>query len=79
MEETSGFYILRFPNDFEVSGLTIIKNSIKEDEKYICIYVNTNEPLGRQLFTLSHELYHVLFERSNELASYYKERMKKPY
>ncbi|NOW02443.1 ImmA/IrrE family metallo-endopeptidase [Clostridium beijerinckii] len=78
LEETSGFYILRFPNDFEVSGLTIIKNSIKEDEKYICIYVNTNEPLGRQLFTLSHELYHVLFERSNELASYYKERMKNP-
>lgn len=76
LENEKGFYILRFPNEFEISGLTIVKNSAKQNEKYVCIYVNTNEPVGRQMFTLAHEIYHVLFERSDEMASYLKNRMK---
>ncbi|GAA0078903.1 hypothetical protein UT300005_32820 [Clostridium sp. CTA-5] len=78
LENKPGFYILSFPNDVEISGLTIIKNSVKENEKYICIYVNTKEPIGRQLFTVAHELYHILFEKSDESASYYKNRMSSP-
>lgn len=74
LDKKEGFYILKFPNDLGVSGLTMIKNSRNENEKYICIYINTNELKGRLKFTLAHELYHVLIEKSHYQASFLKDR-----
>lgn len=73
-ENEKGFFILKFPNNFNVSGVTIVKNSVKDKEKFICIYVNTCEPVGRQNFTLAHELYHIIFEPSKYIESFIKDR-----
>ena len=70
LEILKEFYILKFPNDLGISGSYIRKKG--RDKDYNCIYINTNEPIGRQNFSLMHELYHAFYEKSNEIVSLYK-------
>lgn len=58
------FFMLKFPNDKEISGVYIEKKG--RACVYRCIYLNTAEPLGRLNFTLAHEIYHAYFEKSGE-------------
>lgn len=57
------FLLLRFPNEYKISGVYLEKKD-RDDNFYRCIYVNNKEPLGRQNFTIAHELYHAFFEKS---------------
>jgi len=59
-----GFFMLKFPNNNEISGAYIEKRG--REQVYKCIYMNTAEPLGRLNFTLAHELYHSYFEKSGK-------------
>ncbi len=54
------FIILKFPNKMNISGTTFNKEDA--NVTYKCIYINNNDPIGRQNFTLAHELYHIYFE-----------------
>lgn len=67
LEILKGFYILKFPNELGISGAYIKKRGREKD--YNCIYINTAEPIGRQNFSLLHELYHAIYEKSNEIVS----------
>lgn len=67
LEILKEFYILKFPNELGISGAYIRKKGREKD--YNCIYINTADPIGRQNFSLLHELYHVFYEKSNELVS----------
>lgn len=71
IENRSGYYLAEFPNDIGISGITLIKEGKVEDQKLICIYINTKEPKGRRNYTLAHELYHVFCETSKTQISYY--------
>lgn len=65
--------VLEFPNKIGISGITQIKKDRNKD--YICIYVNTNDPIGRRNFSFLHEIYHVFYEKSNRgysLKRYFK-------
>lgn len=62
--KAKGFLLLKFPNDLGISG--VFMNKKDRDRDYGCIYINNNEPLGRQYFTLAHELYHAYFEKSQQ-------------
>lgn len=58
------FLLLRFPNSFGISGIHLKK---KDGDKLIhCIYINNADPIGRQNFTLAHEIYHAYFEPSTK-------------
>ncbi|WMM26709.1 ImmA/IrrE family metallo-endopeptidase [Tissierella sp. MB52-C2] len=57
------FIILKFPNKMKVSGTTFNKEDT--NITYKCIYINNAEPVGRQNFTLAHELYHIYYEESD--------------
>lgn len=48
--------VLWFPMETHISGCC---SKTKEDK---IIFINTNHAVGRQNFTLAHELYHLLFE-----------------
>lgn len=54
--------VLKFPNNLKVSGACMEKKDI--DKVYKCIYINTNEIVGRNIFTFCHELYHIYYEKS---------------
>jgi Zn-dependent peptidase ImmA (M78 family) len=75
---------------FEANGIFIFKDAFKNDaysgfclydEKYPVIYVNNSMPDSRQIFTLFHELGHLLFksggvdfrskEYTNQFSGYY--------
>ncbi|KEH95897.1 ImmA/IrrE family metallo-endopeptidase, partial [Clostridium novyi] len=57
------FILVKEPNNIGVSGFTQI--NIVKDVRYVCIYINTAEPLGRQNYTFCHELYHLYIEKFN--------------
>lgn len=60
--ETKEFLLLRFPNDYGISGIYLKK---KDGDRYVnCIYINNGDPIGRQNFTIAHELYHAFYEPS---------------
>lgn len=61
-KEKKDFLILEFPNNMKISGMTLEKKD--KDLIYKCIYINTNEPVGRRNFSFAHELYHVYFEKA---------------
>lgn len=71
MSSRKGYFVIEFPNELGISGITMIKDTRMETSKHICIYVNSREPKGRRYFTYAHELYHVLFESSSQNVSYY--------
>ena len=52
--------VLWFPMKTNISGCC----SKTDDDKVI--FINTNHTIGRQNFTLAHELYHLLYEDINE-------------
>lgn len=58
------FLLLRFPNIFGIAGIHLQK---KDGDKLIhCIYIDNADPIGRQNFTLAHEIYHAYFEPSTK-------------
>lgn len=67
LDYTKEFLLLKFPNEMNISGAYIEKTG--REKTYKCIYINTNEPLGRQSFSFAHELYHALHEKSNDVLS----------
>ena len=67
LDFTKKFLLLKFPNEMNISGAYIEKTG--REKTYKCIYINTNEPLGRQSFSFAHELYHALYEKSNDVLS----------
>lgn len=58
------FLVLEFPNKMNISGITMIKKTRNID--YKCIYINTNDPIGRRNFSFLHEIYHVFYEKSEK-------------
>lgn len=53
--EHLGYLLIRFPaqdGNQDISGFHIKKGNVK------CIYINTNQNLGRQFFSVWHEFYH---------------------
>lgn len=58
------FILVKEPNDIGISGFTKV-NYVK-DVRYVCIYINTSEPLGRQNYTFCHELYHLYIDKCGE-------------
>ncbi|WP_415292200.1 ImmA/IrrE family metallo-endopeptidase [Clostridium perfringens] len=64
------FFILKFPFKEEISGAYIEKKG-RGDIKYKCIYINTNEPVGRLSFSFMHEIYHAFFEKSTDSSFSY--------
>lgn len=64
---TKEFLLLKFPNDMGISGAYIEKAG--REKPYKCIYINTFEPIGRQKFSFAHELYHIFYEKSNDVLS----------
>lgn len=76
MQRKENILVLQYPNNLGISGMTINK----QDRllKYYCIYVNTNDPLGRRNFSFAHELYHVYYEKGKRDYSIKKEFKKDP-
>lgn len=68
------FLILKFPNKMGVSGVSTVKKD--RNIEYKCIYINTNEPIGRQNFTFAHELYHIYFKKATNVLCLEDERDK---
>ncbi|PNT91572.1 hypothetical protein CDQ83_17520 [Clostridium thermosuccinogenes] len=68
------FLILKFPNKMGVSGVSTEKKD--RNKTYKCIYINTNEPIGRQNFTFAHELYHIYFKKATNALCLEDERDK---
>lgn len=62
MKSRDDILVLKFPNNLGISGMVMIKKD--RSKEYKCIYINTNEPLGRQSFSFVHELYHIYFENA---------------
>ncbi len=65
MLKKDNILLLRFPNNLNISGMFLSKKELNKTNK--CIYINTNEPLGRQYFSFVHELYHAYYEISTSL------------
>jgi Zn-dependent peptidase ImmA (M78 family) len=76
LELSKEFLLLKFPNDYKISGVYLEKKG--RDKTYKCIYINTLEPLGRQAFTFAHEIYHSFFELSNDCVCLENKRRKDP-
>lgn len=57
------FFIIKFPFNGEISGAYLEKKG--REKVYKCIYINTNEPIGRINYSFFHEVYHAFFEKSN--------------
>ena len=70
------YIIIEFPNSKDVSGFFVEKKD--RENCYRCIYINSNEPIGRKNFTLSHELFHSVFKKSDTLLCKYSDRRKNP-
>lgn len=67
LDFTKEFLLLKFPNEMGISGAYIEK--LGRENPYKCIYINTFEPVGRQSFSFAHELYHIFYEKSNDVLS----------
>jgi Zn-dependent peptidase ImmA (M78 family) len=67
LDFTKEFLLLKFPNEMGISGAYIEKAG--RENSYKCIYINTNEPIGRQNFSFAHELYHRFHDKSNDVLS----------
>lgn len=67
LDFTKEFLLLKFPNEMGISGAYIEKKG--REKKYKCIYINTLEPIGRQSFSFAHELFHIFYEKSNDVLS----------
>ncbi|EPB8146017.1 ImmA/IrrE family metallo-endopeptidase [Clostridium perfringens] len=51
------YIIIRFSNDNKIQGFTTEKNGFK------CIYINSNDVLGRQHYSCWHEFFHSIDDR----------------
>lgn len=61
-KSVDNFIVILMNNDVGISGM-----SMKIHTKGVCfkcIYVNSGEPLGRQVFTFFHEIYHIYVDGS---------------
>lgn len=59
--ETQGAIILRFPSEEDrLSGFSL------KIAQYMCIYVNGNHSLGRQHYSIAHEICHALFDLTDK-------------
>ena len=66
------FFIIKFPFNGEISGAYLVKKG--RNKIYKCIYINTNEPIGRINYSFFHEVYHAFFEKSNTNTSEYNQK-----
>lgn len=63
--ESKGFILLSFPSkDDRLSGF-----HTKKSNRH-CIYINSNHVLGRQHFSLAHELYHSFYDEDKYIVCY---------
>lgn len=63
--ESKGFILLSFPSeDDRLSGF-----HTKKSNRH-CIYINSNHVLGRQHFSLAHELYHAFYDEDKYTVCY---------
>lgn len=56
----TGAIIIRFPNNKSLQGFTLKKGDYK------CIYINSNDVLGRQHYSCWHEFFHSIDDRNDE-------------
>lgn len=69
LEDKDDYILMYFPNKLGISGAVFNKKDLNHE--YKCIYINSNEPIGRRNFTLAHEIYHIYFEKSiNGICKY---------
>lgn len=63
----------KWRNAVEEFGIYVFKDAFKEDafsgfclydEEFPIIYINNTMPINRQIFTLFHEIYHIIFKTS---------------
>lgn len=64
--EQLGYLILKFPADENLSGFHVSKKGIE------CIFINSGHNLGRQYYSLWHEVYHS-YTQEGESISYFNE------
>lgn len=63
--ESKGFLILSFPSiDDKLSGFHTKKGNID------CIFINSNHVLGRQYFSIAHELFHAKYNNGSMTVCY---------